>query len=97
MNSECYGCENFEIINGQEVCVKKYSNISCPKLKPALCAKMIRDVLDHEGIKLNTELTDEFGVLDYLLSCDEEYTIYDYIDETKEWYPEYFKKPLKLT
>ena len=62
-----------------------------------LCVKMIRDVLDHEGIKLNTELTDEFGVLDYLLSCDEEYTIYDYIDETKEWYPEYFKKPLKLT
>ena len=62
-----------------------------------LCVKMIRDVLDHEGIKLNHELTDEFGVLDYLLSCDEEYTIYDYIDETKEWYPEYFKKPLKLT
>ena len=63
------------------------------------CAKMIRDVLDHEGIKLNTEFTDEFGVLGYLLACDEEYTIYDYIDETKERCPEYFKKkkPLKLT
>lgn len=64
-----------------------------------LCVKMIRDVLDHEGIKLNTELTDEFEVLGYLLSCDEEYTIYDFIDETKERFPEYFKKkkPLKLT
>ena len=38
-----------------------------------LCIKMIRGVLDHEGIKLNTE----FEVLNYLLSCDEEYTIYD--------------------
>ena len=56
-----------------------------------LCIKMIRDVLDHEGIKLNTELIDEFGVWNYLLSCDEEYTIYDYIDETKKRYPEYFQ------
>ena len=56
---------------------------------------LISDVLRHEGIALNPKLTDSSGVYEYLKQMNgypqsDEYTIYDYIQDTKENYPEYF-------
>ena len=54
--------------------------------------KMVQDTLAHEGIKLNEDVCDVHSTTEYLLIMGEEYSIYQWIEDTKKNYPECFKE-----
>jgi hypothetical protein len=54
--------------------------------------KMVSDVLKHEGIVLNEEHCSTFSVAQYLLIVGDNYSIYQWIKDTKENYPWSFKE-----
>lgn len=54
--------------------------------------KMVADVLEHEGIVLNEEHCSVFSTAQYLLIAGENYSIYQWIEDTRNNYPECFKE-----
>ena len=53
-------------------------------------AKMVEDVLRHEGLVLNDEECSATDVAQYLLITGDDYSIYQWIEDTKSNYPESF-------
>jgi hypothetical protein len=54
--------------------------------------KMVLDVLEHEGLVLNEDESSVQSVAEYLLIVGPEYSIYQWIEDTKKNYPECFKE-----
>lgn len=54
--------------------------------------KMVLDVLEHEGLVLNEDECSVHSVAEYLLIVGPEYSIYQWIEDTKKNYPESFKE-----
>jgi hypothetical protein len=55
-------------------------------------AKIIEDVLAHEGIVLNEDECSAHSVAEYLVIVGDDYSIYQWIKDTKMNYPECFKE-----
>jgi hypothetical protein len=55
-------------------------------------AKIVEDVLAHEGLVLNEDECSAHDVAQYLLIVGDDYSIYQWIKDTKENYPESFKE-----
>lgn len=56
---------------------------------------MVADVLEHEGIVLNEDECTLSATVEYMIitnTLGEHYSIYDWIEDTRENYPECFKE-----
>lgn len=51
---------------------------------------LIKQIMEHEGLELNFEECNHEDIEYYLDYCSEGYTIYNWIQDTKENYPECF-------
>jgi hypothetical protein len=54
--------------------------------------KIVLDVLNHEGLVLNEEECNASSIAEYLLIAGEDYSIYQWIEDTRMNYPECFKE-----
>lgn len=54
--------------------------------------KMVLDVLEHEGLVLNEDECSARSIAEYLIIVGPEYSIYQWIEDTKKNYPESFKE-----
>ena len=54
--------------------------------------QMVLDVLEHEGLVLNEDECSVHSIAQYLLIVGPEYSIYQWIEDTKKNYPESFKE-----
>ena len=54
--------------------------------------QLVLDVLEHEGLELNEDECTAYSVAEYLVIVGPEYSIYQWINDTRENYPECFKE-----